>query len=143
MAEANRLSKLLSLSRGSDRFPVDVEDLAKQYAAQFGHPDPIEHVIGEDLPGFEGALYADENKRKWVVIYNSAIPIPGRIRFTLAHELGHYILHRQLSDSFECSQEDMLRWGSKERQIEGEADTFAACLLMPIDDFRSRIGDDG
>lgn len=144
MAEANRLSKLLTLSRGSERFPVDVGELAKQYAAQFGHADPIGHVIGDNLPGFEGALYAvdGDGRREWALIYNAAIPVPGRVRFTVAHELGHYILHRQSSDSFECSQEDMLRWESKERQVEAEADAFAACLLMPIDDFRTRIGHD-
>ena len=30
--EANRLSKLLNISRGTERFPVDVEELARGYA---------------------------------------------------------------------------------------------------------------
>lgn len=144
MAEANRLSTLLRLSRGTERFPVDVEELAKEYASQFGYGDPISHILGDDLPGFEGALYAvdADGRKEWALIYNSAISVPGRIRFTLAHEFGHYILHRNSQDTFECSQEDMLRWESKERQIEAEADAFAACLLMPIDDFRSKLGQD-
>ena len=138
------MSALLNVSLGSDRFPVNVEELAKGYANQFGYDDPITHVLGDDLPGFEGALYGREKEGRpgWVLIYNSTVRVPGRIRFTMAHELGHYILHRQTSKIFECSQDDMLRWESLEKRIEAEADVFASYLLMPIDDFRGRIGHD-
>lgn len=142
IAEANRLSMLLNTCLGAERFPVNVEQLAKDYAKQFGHDDPITNVIGADLPGFEGALYGTEKggRREWALLYNSAINIAGRIRFTMAHELGHYILHRKGRNSFECSEEDMLRWESEEKRIEAEADVFASYLLMPIDDFRKQIG---
>lgn len=141
VVEANRLSKLLNISLGTERFPVDVEQLALQYAGQFGYADGINVVVGRDLPGFEGALYKIEqqNKPGWALLYNSSISAPGRIRFTIAHELGHYILHRSESDSFQCGQEDMLYWASEERRIEAEADTFASYLLMPLDDFRREI----
>jgi hypothetical protein len=143
-AEANRLSRLLYLSRGVDRFPVNVDELSKGYAAQFGQNDPIATVVGADLPGFEGALYRVEKsgKHEWAMIYNSAIEIPGRIRFTLAHELGHYILHRKKRDEFQCSESDMLHWESEEKRQEAEADVFASYLLMPIDDFQRTIGTD-
>lgn len=141
MAEANRLSTLLNASLGKDRFPVDVEQLARGYASQFRHDDPILDVIGDELPGLEGALYGvqKDGRTGWVLIYNSAIEVPGRIRFTMAHELGHYILHRRGRESFECSADDMLRWESEEKRIEAEADVFASYLLMPIDDFRRQI----
>lgn len=144
IAEANRLSKLLNISRGTERFPVDVEELASGYAQQFGHDDPIAKIIGADLPGFEGALYRTEKRGKleWALLYNSAIEVPGRIRFTMAHELGHYILHRQNRNNFECSEADMLHWESVEKRQEAEADVFASYLLMPIDDFRRSIGTD-
>lgn len=143
-AEANRISKLLHLSRGAERFPVDVVELAKGYAEQFGHNDPISSVVGADLPGFEGALYRVKKagKHEWALIYNSSIGVPGRIRFTLAHELGHYILHRKTRNAFECSEADMLQWESEERRQEAEADVFASYLLMPIDDFQRTIGTD-
>lgn len=142
IAEANRLSRLLNVSRGIDRFPVDVEELAKAYAQQFGHSDPIAHVVGAELPGFEGALYRTERpgKIEWALIYNSAIEVPGRIRFTMAHELGHYILHRKSRDEFQCSEADMLQWESDDKLQEAEADVFASYLLMPIDDFQRAIG---
>jgi len=144
IAEANRLSKLLNISRGTERFPVDVEELASGYAQQFGYDDPIAKIVGANLPGFEGALYRTEKhgKLEWALLYNSAIEVPGRIRFTKAHELGHYILHRQNGNSFECSEADMLQWESQEKRQEAEADVFASHLLMPIDDFRRQIGTD-
>lgn len=143
-AEANRLSALLNASLGRERFPVDVNELARGYAQTFGHDDPILDVVGDDLPGFEGALYGTEKngKRGWALIYNSGIAVPGRIRFTMAHELGHYILHRCGRSSFECSEEDMLRWESEEKRIEAEADVFASYLLMPIDDFQRQVHGD-
>lgn len=144
IVEANSLSKLLNISRGLERFPVDVEELARGYAQQFGHNDPIAEVIGANLPGFEGALYRTEKKGnlEWALLYNSAIEVPGRIRFTMAHELGHYILHRQHGNNFECSEADLLQWESVEKRQEAEADVFASYLLMPIDDFRRSIGSD-
>jgi hypothetical protein len=143
-AEANRLSMLLNASLGQERFPVNVTELAKGYAKTFGHDDPIDDVVSDDLPGFEGALYSTEKNGKncWAIIYNSNIVVPGRIRFTLAHELGHYILHRYGEESFECSEDDMLRWDSVEKQIEAEADVFASYLLMPIDDFQRQVRGD-
>lgn len=141
IAEANRLSTMLNASLGSERYPVDVEQLARGYAVQFRHEDPIFDVIGDELPGLEGALYGLEQGGRpgWVLIYNSAVEVPGRIRFTMAHELGHYILHRRARNSFECSADDMLRWESEEKRIEAEADIFASYLLMPIDDFRRHV----
>jgi hypothetical protein len=59
------------------------------------------------------------------------------VRFTQAHELGHYLVHRLKRDSFECSQSDIVHGQSGGADIESEADTFAADLLMPIKHFRA------
>ena len=69
----------------------------------------------------------------------SRIHFGGRVRFTQAHELGHYILHRRMRDSFQCSDGDMLNWSQDDRDIEGQADVFASYLLMPLDDYRKQI----
>ena len=47
--------------------------------------------------------------------------IDPRQRFTLAHELGHYLVHRHLQTSFNCSEVDTTQWDSDERKIESEA----------------------
>lgn len=54
----------------------------------------------------------------------------GRERFSIAHELGHWHLHR--GRSFECRVDDAdLNLASPNRALERQADTFAAHLLMP------------
>lgn len=60
---------------------------------------------------------------------NSYIP---RRRFTLAHEIGHFCLHRTKSQNgFSDSMHTMSRTESYWNPIESEANNFAAQLLMP------------
>ncbi|UZR30750.1 ImmA/IrrE family metallo-endopeptidase [Methylococcus mesophilus] len=139
-AEANRLNVMLGQVLGRERFPVDVEALALEYSKQCFPHAPITQIKGADLPGFEGMLAAHPSKTQWKIVYNSAVRSRGRIRFTLAHEFGHYLLHRDRQELFSCSQQDMEEWDAEERQLETEADTFASYLLMPLDDFRQQIG---
>ena len=140
---ANILTALLNSAYGAgpDRFPVKVGQLAKDYSLQRFPDDPVTLVKGDNLPRFDGALYrAPAHKKGWGIIYNKAVRSRGRINFTLAHEFGHYLLHRQdHPNGIECSQQDMVRWDSEYRQIEQQANVFAATLLMPLDDFRRQI----
>ena len=53
-------------------------------------------VEAVDIKNFDGALFANEAKDRWMLLYNNGLKSPGRIRFTQAHELGHYILHLSL-----------------------------------------------
>ena len=138
---ASELTKLLNTVLGKDRFPVNVTEVAKEFSHQRFPEDPVTLVEGGDLPGFEGALYpAPADKKGWGIIYNNAVTSPGRINFTLAHEFGHYLLHRNDHPrGFECGVQDMVRWDSEYGQIEAQANEFAAALLMPFDDFRRQI----
>ena len=104
--------------------------------------DPIKDIksteFGANDIKCEGALYYSESQNHWFIIYNDASKRSHN--FTLAHEFGHYCLHREKYTKFECSSEDV---NDKEytrfKDIEREADTFASYLLMPIDDFRKQI----
>lgn len=139
---ANRLVKLteaFSLAHGLDRFPVEVTPLALDAARIFGWFDPITQVQSADIKGFDGALFPGEGKKDWLLLYNSVISSTGRVRFTQAHELGHYILHRKMRESFQCSDADMLNWSQDDHDIEAQADLFASYLLMPLDDYRKQV----
>ena len=139
---ATRLTKVLetfSTVHGANRFPVDVPALARETAAIFGWKDHISRVESADIKGFDGALFPNDARTEWLLLYNGAVPSPGRIRFTQAHELGHYVLHRTLKDAFECSDDDMLNWSQDDKDMEGQADMFASYLLMPLDDFRKQV----
>jgi hypothetical protein len=140
---AYKLTHILNAVFDVDRFPVDVKSLAKDYSAQKYPDDPVTLVKGASLPGFEGALcHAPAEKKGWGILFNSDIISPGRINFTLAHEFGHYLLHRLMyPDGIKCNAQDIVRWDSEYGQIEHQANDFAASLLMPLDDFRRRIDD--
>ena len=111
---ANDLTLMLNAVYGAapERFPVNVPNLAKEFSSQRFLADPITLVKGDNLQGFDGALYrAPVGKSGWGIIYNNAITSKGRINFTLAHEFGHYLLHRvAFPDGMECGQQDMVRW---------------------------------
>jgi len=148
--EANRLSIMLRHVLGEGRFPVDIEALAREVSRN--NEDPIGKIVGGDLPGFEGMLRPHRKRPEWHIVYNDDPRYRGRTRFTIAHELGHYQLHRPLLSSqdystgnlkrkcdFQCKPLRPSAWDDAERQREEEADTFASFLLMPLDDFRTQV----
>jgi hypothetical protein len=122
-------------------FPINVEQIALGIADQFKWSDPIAAVVPADISTFEGALMPNDRRDKWMLLYNEKLASPGRIRFTMAHELGHYALHRLNRERFECSEKDMLNWSNDDKDIEAQADQFASYLLMPLDDYRKQILD--
>lgn len=98
-------------------------------------------VYDDTLPqGIEGM----SNSRLHLVRLNAAIQNSDRVRFTLAHELGHIVLHHpqleRVSSQVRLFEEALdsailLR----EAHIETQADLFAAALLLPL----SRLKDFG
>jgi len=143
-AQANEISDLLNQVLGLDRFPVPVEDVALEYSQQRFRDAPITKVQGEDLDGFDGMLAPNKARNKWMILYNSAVSSEGRKRFTVAHEFGHYLLHRHQQEEFACGAGDIETSGEGKgsRDIEKEADDFATTLLMPLDDFRRQVDDE-
>jgi uncharacterized protein (DUF952 family) len=143
---AHRLSHIIeavSAAHGTPRFPVDVRKLALESATIFGWSDPITKIEAADIKGFEGALFPDEERMRWLLLYNNTLSSTGRVRFTQAHELGHYIIHRTSRDAFQCSTAaDMRNWSLDDQDIESQADEFASYLLMPLDDFRQQVNVD-
>ena len=139
MAEANRISSMLNAVLGKERFPVKVDELAVEYSRQCFPESPIDKVEGADLEDFDGLLKAKKDRSKWLILYNSAVSSEGRKRFTIAHEFGHYILHRHDQSQFACGGDDIETANGNERDIESEADKFASTLLMPFDDFRKQV----
>jgi Zn-dependent peptidase ImmA (M78 family) len=140
IAEANRITTILNHIEPVRQFPVQIRELALDYSKQRFPNEPISDIKAAKISRFEGMLVRHRTENKWLLAYNDGIPSQGRIRFTIAHELGHYLLHRQQRESFECTLKDMYDWAAAERKIEIEADVFASYLLMPLDDFRAQIG---
>jgi hypothetical protein len=138
----SQLVKIFHDAHGLDPFPIKVEPLAREYSRQVFPNEPITLVDGLELSGgFDGMLMPNPHvPGEWGIVYNKAIRSPGRINFTLAHELGHYLLHRHISPSgIQCGSREMLDWRSELGAIEAQANTFASFLLMPLDDFRRQV----
>ena len=139
MAVANQISDMLNRVLGINRFPVDVQQLALEYTNQCFPDSPITRIQGERIDGFEGMLKANKSKTKWLIVYNDGNGSEGRQRFTVAHEFGHYMVHRELQDEFACHDDEISTGERSKRDIEAEADQFASTLLMPYDDFRRQV----
>jgi hypothetical protein len=131
------MSKLWLASGQS--FPVDVKLLALEVTKQ-RFADPIGLVAPHGVPGIDGMLSRREKKGDWCISYDTSVVVPGRINFSLAHELGHYFCHRQRQAEFRCAEGAMLDYqGDASRKMEKEANVFASYLLMPATDFRQQI----
>jgi hypothetical protein len=92
-----------------------------------------------DDEAFEGMLARNpDDLEVWGIAYNGKTR-PERQRFTIAHELGHFILHRGRQQSFNCDKQSVHTGIATLRDIEREADDFASNLLMPGDLLRDWI----
>ena len=108
--------------------PIPIEDLARQL--------DIAEIRDMTMDGFEGGLITDDARSSGFILVNRAAGL-GRRRFTIGHELGHFLMttHKVPEGGFQCSRDDMRRWSDKEQsraiRMEVEANEFAGLLLMP------------
>lgn len=84
----------------------------------------------EILDSEEGCLWM-RSDGQYIILYNDAVDNSGRIRFTLAHELGHYLLkHNEKSKKTSLARYSLT---SEDYDVfEKEANYFAKRLLAPI-----------
>ena len=100
-------------------------------------------LIMEPLRNSDGKIV--RGNRKTLIKVNSEIPYEEKKRFTIAHELGHHLLHDKLDLEVHNDNSNTLNWfQSTEKQAkrglqEYEANDFASELLMPEKVFREFI----
>lgn len=118
--------------------PVPVEELAYQL--------DIDRIIELTTEGYEGGLITDETRSSGTILVSKSA-MKGRRRFTIGHELGHFLIpmHKPVqAGKFLCSREDMRQWSSKDvsayARMEAEANRFSALLLMPPPKLRTFMG---
>lgn len=126
-SRAFRTASNVLTAEGVKRAPVPIEEIAGKYA----------HVMYYDLPddvsGMLLPLPNEAGQRKWSIVVNDG-HAEVRQRFTLAHELGHLLLHRYTTPHADGKFVVRFRnaksaTGSDREEI--EANQFAAELLMP------------
>jgi Zn-dependent peptidase ImmA (M78 family) len=116
--------------------PIPVEDIIERYLGLRLIYDDLTRVFGRDVLG---AVYVQSkaiciNER----LFESSSE--GRLVFTIAHEVGHWVLHRQYateqSTAGTKNSEIVCRPRNAKEPIEWQADYFASCLLMPAKEIR-------
>lgn len=111
---------------GNNSSPVPVESIA-------------EHLLGYDLEITNEGLFADPNflggisfETNTIFVNASVEDHEGRYTFTVAHEIGHHVLHKDLYDAHISDRSQILCREQKQKPlIERQADRFAAALMMP------------
>lgn len=112
--------------------PVPVHKIARGCGAR------IVRVSGEDNEDISGFLYP--GTRPVIGVNKDQASV--RQRFTIAHELGHLLLHEHEQVHVDREFRVRLRSGVSSQGIdkdEMEANRFAAELLMPIESLRQDI----
>lgn len=120
-----QVSQLL-LQEGVETYPVPVEKIALSLGV-----DVMPYNLGDEVSGILAI-----NDGKGTIGYNLQHS-KGRQRFTVAHELGHYIMHRNTKKELFVDKDYIVKfrsnkkYSSTELKQEKEANAFAAALLMP------------
>lgn len=97
-------------------------------------------LIEEPLKNSDGKII--RGNKKTLIKVNSDIPYDEKRRFTIAHEIGHYLLHDKLNLEIHSENTNTLNWfkATEEQAKKGiqewEANDFASELLMPEELFR-------
>jgi Zn-dependent peptidase ImmA (M78 family) len=119
------------------RVPVDVERIAQKWAIV------VRRTLDDDISGMLVPLPGAHAKRRWAIVVNET-QAPVRQRFTVAHELGHLLLHGY--DTAHADRDFRVRLRGVESSQgsvfeEIEANRFAAELLMPEELLLKKVRD--
>jgi Zn-dependent peptidase ImmA (M78 family) len=113
-------------------FPIDIENIAIGVGIK-----EIEEIPTDK---FEGMLVAIQDKTVGFINISKNIRENTRKRFTIAHELGHFLIPSH-KNAYSCSSYDLNNYHDNKWPHEVEANQFAAELLMPRTYFTQEIID--
>ena len=135
------------------------EEMAKKYNPDILIPFPFEKILKDERnlkiyvsdklkkvnDNISGVLFLEkekdkDNKETFYILINKS-KHKNRIYFTIAHELGHYFLHRdelrkKMIVDYDETQKPFRIDGSLSDEREREANHFAISLIMPKDEVK-------
>jgi len=98
---------------------IDLEAIAEDSGAR---------VVHRRLDGCEARLVVTGDQG--VISVNSATSYEGRRRFSLAHELAHWLCDRK-TGSFQCAKEVIGPQNAEAKSVEAHANAYASQLILP------------
>lgn len=114
LSAAERLLRSLGMDEPKD---IDLDVIAYDRGAR---------VVYRPLQGAEAHIQGYGNQ---AIITVNVLSPPARRRYSVAHELGHWHLHR--GQQLSCRGDEASVWGLGKTNPERAADVYAADLLMP------------
>lgn len=111
--------------------PVDLDGMAAELGLVVERAPLSDNIAGK--------LIRDESATAGYRIVINSNDAPRRQRFTFAHELAHFMLHRDLVD--EVVDNALYRSPNLGDDMERQADRFAAQLLLPAQEVRRAYRD--
>lgn len=131
MTRAEKAARKITRKHGVTGPPVDVVSLSENEGLPVTY-----HDLDDETSGM---LLRDDDRALMAVNVNHH---ENRQRFTVSHELGHYLLHKDMPSVFVDDLLVHFRANRKSRRFdprEREANEFAACLLMPREFLRDDL----
>lgn len=137
-----------SLILGADARSIPIEDIIESLglSLEYQYIRKNGRILGETI--FDDdyiPLYSmEEKKYKLVFVERGTIILDasllrcktdGRLRFTAAHELAHWLIHQELyagSGDMAAMQKSISNSSEADKAVERQADLLASALLMPI-----------
>lgn len=121
---------------------LQAQKLLKRYYLSDPSRVELSHLLGmenillefRELKACSGNLVRFKNRGSITV--SSSVQSLKRRRFIISHELGHWILHKDVP-VFSCTNSDMLMWHDSGSKYEIEANQFASEFLMPTNLFKN------
>jgi hypothetical protein len=112
--------------------PIPVEDIIERYLEL--------RLVYHDLDRFfekRNCLGATYVAKKTICVNEKLFENEGRLVFTMAHEVGHWVLHRKYIEAQEeANPKTVFVSQGRNNKMEWQADYFASCLLMPEKEIR-------
>lgn len=112
------LTSNILLNNDLYKIPVNILKIAKSNDIAVYKADLEKKILG--------AIRYDKQNKKYTILLNEKQSYEQQ-RFTLAHELGHFFLHKKILESEELHVDIMYKI---EDEQEAEVDYFAGALLM-------------
>lgn len=134
-SEVKRKAEEFCSKNSINSYPVEIVRICKENGLKV-----FEEYLAPDVSGLivvDEKVWSKYNTKQFILV--NLTESAARRRFTIAHELAHFVLHRNGNKLY--AHRDMNNNGSVRSSIEQEANYFAANVLMPEILIREKVDD--